>query len=142
MKTKLAGVIIILGVLSISCDSDVQEVNNELLTSTTWTDQSPPATQESNWPESRYTFHKNGDYTLEFGEEMKITGRWKWVSKNEIYLEFKSMTFGKDKHIDLEGQNYNVRILEISEVKLKTFKKFETDAWDSGFAREHTYNAN
>ncbi|HEU5289747.1 MAG TPA: hypothetical protein VFU05_03830 [Cyclobacteriaceae bacterium] len=141
MKTKLTGLLILFSTAIISCDTDLQQDHNDLLTSTIWKGEQTSliAGEASKEPECRYTFHKNGDYTLEFGEMMSVTGKWKWVSKNEIFLELKSFTFSGLQENYKKGLNYNVRILEISKSKLKTLKKFETDAWDSGFAREATF---
>jgi len=140
MKTKLTGILIILSLATISCNLDFQQQSKDLLTSITWTiEESPLINGEiSKTPESHYTFHKNGNYTLDVGETI-IKGQWKWTRRNEIYLELKSIN-AKGIQGDFDGkQNYYIRILEVSESNLKTLQRFETDTWDSGFAKERNY---
>lgn len=89
-----------------------------------------------------HTFNADGSYTLESGE-IKINGQWKWVDESEIYLQINSIAVAnRQDNFDSTKSSYHLRILEVSENKLKTLEKFETDAWNSGFAKERTYSHN
>ena len=129
--------LLILYVLSFSCTStDFQRENNALLTSTRW------AAEEAigNGPKFSevFSFQKDGRYTSEVGE-LKIEGAWKWTGKNEIYLQLTSLIV-EGKHEKLhKSLNSYIRILKVSENKLRILERFETDSWDSGFAKEGTY---
>ena len=140
MKTKLTGLLIMMSIAIISCNTDFQGGDNELLTSTNWTAvQKPLINGEMPKFSENSTFHKDGKYTFEAGE-MKVTGEWKWTKKDEIYLELKTISLNNIQENFDGKQNYYLRILEVSENNLKTLERFETDSWDSGFAKEKTYN--
>ncbi|HEU5289748.1 MAG TPA: hypothetical protein VFU05_03835 [Cyclobacteriaceae bacterium] len=143
MKTKLTGLLIVLSIAIISCDMDIQQENNDLLTSSIWIGEREPLLNgaKSKWPDNHFTFHKNGDYTYEAGEIIKIAGKWKWIDKNEICISYESVTIeGKWFNFD-EKNSYYIRILEISEGNLKTLERLGKDTWDSGFTKEKTYKS-
>lgn len=141
MKTKLSRILIIITCIALtSCDVDVQQESNELLTSAHWTiEQKPLLNGETPKFTEKYIFHKDGSYTLESGY-ITIGGQWKWTDQQEIYLQIKTLNIKGENMALNQKQNSYIRILEVNENTLKTLERYEGDAWDSGFAKEITYS--
>jgi hypothetical protein len=131
MKTLLA---IAFTLILISCAKDLND-KNSLLTSSTWT-----IKKTDSRAAEQYRFLSDGKYFIETNETV-INGKWKWINKDEIFLEAEGLTIkGQANKLDAPLRSY-IRILELSDKGLKTLERFESDAWDSGFAREQNYTA-
>ncbi|WKK82509.1 hypothetical protein [Marivirga arenosa] len=140
MKTKISGLLIIISIVITSCNTTNQQAKTDLLTSTNWLEETKTVKDgESKWQEY-HSFHKDGQYSLK-ANEMTVTGEWNWTDDNEIYLQFKNIEIeGSENNLE-DQQNYYIKILEVSENKLKTLERFEGDDWDSGFAKERNFKA-
>lgn len=136
---KSTALLLMVCIAMISCNTLTQKGTSDLLTSTKWTvEQKQLLNGEMLTTLENYSFQKDGKYIFESGEA-KVTGQWKWTGMDEIYLELKSITLkGVQQDFD-NKQNYFIRILEVSEDKLRTLERFNGDSWDSGFAKEKTY---
>jgi hypothetical protein len=146
MKTKFTKLLITLSITLGSCSTDVEQTSIDLLTFSHWTaEQRPLLNGEMSKFVENHIFHKDGTYTQEFEDRtgkfvMKTKGTWNWTENNEIYLQINSINIKDADHSLEKPLGYYLQILEVSENTLKTIERFEGDAWDSGFAKERTYN--
>jgi hypothetical protein len=131
MKTLLT---IAFTLISVSCTKDLND-KNSLLTSITWS-----IKKADSRASEQYRFLSDGKYFIETNETV-INGKWKWINKDEIFIEEEGLTIkGQANKLDAPLKSY-IKILELSDKGLKTLERFERDAWDSGFAREQNYTA-
>lgn len=146
MKPKFIKILIALSVVISSCNNEIQSVNNDLLTLSSWTaEPNFLLNGEKSKLIENHIFHKDGTYAQEFGERagkvvMKTKGKWSWTENNEIYLQINSITIKETNHTLEKPLGYYLQILEVSEDMLKTLERSEGDDWDSGFAKEKVYN--
>jgi hypothetical protein len=139
MKAKFSKLLIMLSIVLGACGSDVQQSNNELLTLAHWkAEQKPLLNGEVSKFSENHNFYKDGTYAL-MANEIKIEGKWNWTNENEIYLRINSINIKGAKENLNKPYGYYIRIMEVSDNKLKTLERFEGDAWDSGFAKEKIY---
>jgi hypothetical protein len=118
----------------VSCTKDLNE-KNSLLTSIAWT-----IKKADSRAAEQYRFMSDGKYFIETNETV-INGKWKWINEDQICLEAEGLTIkGQANKFDAPLRSY-LKILELSDKGLKTLERFESDAWDSGFAREQNYTA-
>jgi len=143
MKSKWLGSLLILCIVIISCNPNIRKESNDLLTSTKWTTDylKSHTFPLPEYPEN-HTFHKNGDYTFEgAGGGLVVIGQWKWIGKDEIYVQWKSITVNDVGDNFDEKQSFYMRILEISKTELRTLVRDETDTWESGHATDVNYKS-
>lgn len=140
MKTKLTWPLIVLSIAIISCNADLEQNVDKLLTSTNWKMENEQLKKgETSAPLVSYTYHKNGNYTWVVDKNMKITGRWKKTGRNEIYVELKSVILNNNP-TDLSGnQGFYVEVLEISASHLKTIERFKVDTPNFDVIKERSY---
>jgi hypothetical protein len=112
MKTLLT---IAFALILVSCAKDLNEKNN-LLTSITWT-----IKKAGSRAAEQYRFLSDGNYFIETNETV-INGKWKWINKDEIFLEAEGLTIkGQANKLDAPLRSY-IKILELSDKGLKTFQ--------------------
>ncbi|GCC51248.1 hypothetical protein SanaruYs_14690 [Chryseotalea sanaruensis] len=145
MKSKFIKILIAISVVISSCNNEIQPVNNDLLTLSSWTaEPSILLNGEKSKLMENHIFHKNGTYTQQFTNPtgqvvMKTEGKWNWTEDNEIYYQINSVNVKETEHKLEKPLGYYLQILEVSEITLKTLRRSEGDAWDSGFAKEKIY---
>jgi hypothetical protein len=109
----------------------------KLLTSNIWKLESNRKVKN----EELITFNSDGSFTITSdNDNYNSSGVWKWVEHNELFLQYKSLTISGIT-AELNRSNYYIRIQEISDERLVTRSRYETDDWDSGFAKTEVYIA-
>lgn len=127
-------VVLLLSLFLVSCSTDSDK--NELLTSLQWRESK--ADGHATKFVQTLSFLKDGTFVSDAGT-IKIDGKWSWKNENEIYLQITGITAGDQSNAFDKSSNYHVRILEISDKRLKTLELSEGDTWESGFAVERNY---
>lgn len=131
--------VIVIALVLTSCTGSSSD-KNRLLTAVTWTLDKASMDSTKLRVEERYNFYDDGVYSLEAGET-KVTGTWKWIDDDEIFLATEGLTInGNENKFDAPSNSY-IKIVELSEKNLKTLERHEGDAWESGFAKEQHYRS-